>query len=60
MNFGMDTDQLGFTDKIKTMQKPTALNERNNHNAVHISLNFDPTEKMDTEKLQKIADAYMQ
>ncbi|MEO6550738.1 MAG: hypothetical protein ABIN94_22225 [Ferruginibacter sp.] len=60
MNFGKDTDQLGFTDKIRTLQKFTALNERTQRNAVHISLNFDLTEKLDNLRLQNIADAYMQ
>jgi hypothetical protein len=60
MNFGKDTERLGFTDKIRTLQKLTALNERTKLNAVHISLNFDPNEKLAREKLQKITDAYMQ
>jgi len=60
LNFAKDTDQLGFTDKIGTLQKLTSLNERTKLNAVHISLNFDPSEKLDKETLQKIADSYMQ
>jgi hypothetical protein len=60
MNFAKDTEQLGFTDKIGTLQKLTSLNERTKLNAVHISLNFDPSEKPDKETLQKIADTYMQ
>jgi len=59
-NFGKDTDQLGFTDKLKTIEKLTSLNQRTRLNAVHISLNFDPSEKPTKEILQKIADAYMQ
>ncbi|MBW7892210.1 MAG: relaxase/mobilization nuclease domain-containing protein, partial [Chitinophagaceae bacterium] len=55
-----DTDQLGFTDKIGTLQKLISLNERTKLNAVHISLNFDPSEKLDKETLQQIADTYMQ
>lgn len=60
MNYGKDTEQLGFTDKIRTLEKLTSLNERTQLNAVHISLNFDPSEKLDKETLQKIADSYMQ
>ena len=58
-NFGKDTEQLGFTDKIKTLEKLTSLNERTKLNAVHISLNFDPSEKLEKEKLQQIAETYM-
>lgn len=58
MNYGKDTDQLGFTDKIGTLQKLISLNERTKLNAVHISLNFDPSEKLDKETLQQIADTY--
>jgi hypothetical protein len=60
MNFAKDTERLGFTDKIGTLQKLTSLNERTKLNAVHISLNFDPSEKLDKATLQKIADTYMQ
>lgn len=60
MNFAKDTEQLGFTDKIGTFQKLTSLNERTKLNAVHISLNFDASEKLDKVTLQKIADTYMQ
>lgn len=59
-NYGKDTEQLGFTDKIRTLEKIISLNERTKLNAVHISLNFDPSEKLDKETLQKIADTYMQ
>lgn len=60
MNYGKDTELLGFTDKIRTLEKLTSLNERTKLNAVHISLNFDPSEKLDKETLQTIADTYMQ
>jgi hypothetical protein len=60
MHFAKDTEQLGFTDKIKTIEKLTSLNQRTKLNVVHISINFDASEKLDKEILQKIADAYMQ
>ena len=59
-NYGKDTELLGFTDKIRTLEKLISLNERTKLSAVHISLNFDPSEKLDKETLQKIADTYMQ
>ena len=60
MNYGKDTEKLGFTDKIKTLEKLTSLNERTKLNGVHVTLNFDPSEKLSKETLQKIADDYMQ
>ncbi|MDH7459805.1 relaxase/mobilization nuclease domain-containing protein [Chitinophagaceae bacterium 26-R-25] len=59
-NFGKDTHLLGFTDKIKTLQKRMALNQRTQLSTTHISLNFDPSEKLSVERLQTIADTYMQ
>jgi hypothetical protein len=60
MNFCKDTSELGFTDKLKTIEKFTSLNERTKLNTVHISLNFDPAEKLKPTTLQQIADNYMQ
>ncbi|MEO5997615.1 MAG: relaxase/mobilization nuclease domain-containing protein [Chitinophagaceae bacterium] len=59
-SFGKDTELLRFSDKIKTLQNLASLNERTKINSVHISLNFDPSEKHDAEMLAKIADTYMQ
>ncbi|MDH7463205.1 relaxase/mobilization nuclease domain-containing protein [Chitinophagaceae bacterium 26-R-25] len=59
-NFGKDTNELGFTDKIKTFEKLQSLNQRTQLSTTHISLNFDPSEKLSSESLQPIADAYMQ
>lgn len=58
--FGRSTERLGFTDKIKTLEKLISLNERTKLNSVHISLNFDPSEKLGQEKLIAIADKYME
>lgn len=60
MNYLKDTEQLGFTDKISGLERLAALNERTNVNSLHISLNFDPSEKLNEEKLRAITDAYMQ
>jgi hypothetical protein len=59
-NYGKDTDLLGFTDKIRRLEKLAALNQATKVNSVHVSLNFDPSEKIPVDKLQEIADAYMQ
>src|ERR1700728_4388063 len=58
-NYGKDTDLLGFTDKIRRLEKLAALNQATKVNSIHISLNFDPSEKIPVEKLREIADAYM-
>jgi hypothetical protein len=59
-NYGKDTELLGFSDKIRRLEKLAALNHATKVNSVHISLNFDPSEKISVEKLREIADAYMQ
>jgi hypothetical protein len=59
-NYGKDTELLGFSDKIRRLEKQAALNQATKVNSVHISLNFDPSEKIPVEKLREIADAYMQ
>lgn len=62
MNYGKDTEELGFTDKLGTLQKFISLNDRTKLNSVHISLNFDPSEKekLNTEMLRGIVESYMQ
>ncbi|TXJ24902.1 MAG: relaxase [Chitinophagaceae bacterium] len=59
--FAKDTEQLGFTDKIRTLEKLAERNERTQVNSIHISLNFDTSEKdLSEATLRQIADAYMQ
>ena len=58
--FAKDTENLSFNDKIKHLQKLTQLNDRTRLNSVHISLNFDPSEKIPVETLREIADTYME
>ncbi|WP_276480996.1 relaxase/mobilization nuclease domain-containing protein [Paraflavitalea pollutisoli] len=58
--FAKDIDGLRFADKLKSFEKLTSLNERTKVNAIHISLNFDPSEQgLSTNKLQEIAISYM-
>ncbi len=42
------------------MLKQASLNENVSRNSVHISLNFDPSEKLTNEQLKEISDRYMQ
>jgi hypothetical protein len=40
INVGKDTENLGFTNKIRTLEKLTSFIERTKLKTVHISLNF--------------------
>ncbi len=57
--FSCDIDQLSFHDKLNRFQKITMLNEKAKTNTLHISLNFDPEEKLSIVQLQNIANTYM-
>lgn len=59
-NYAKDTSLLGFGDKINRLQKLAALNQQTKINCVHVSLNFDPSDKLDEEKLKEISEIYMQ
>jgi hypothetical protein len=58
--FIKEVDQLTFFEKLHAF---TDLNERNMRtktNTLHVSLNFDPSEKPDTITLNQIASSYME
>ena len=59
-NFLLDAKALNFYNKLFTFKHRTELNQRATTNMLHISLNFDPTEKLSQEKLISIASAYIQ
>lgn len=58
-HFGCHHTELNFHDKLNRFQKLTALNPKVHTNALHISLNFDPSELLPEEKLVDIARTYM-
>lgn len=58
-NFLNDADKMNFYEKLGTFEKLTSLNERTTTNTLHVSLNFDPSEKLDNHKMIAIADSYM-
>ncbi|CAN5580205.1 conjugal transfer protein MobB [soil metagenome] len=58
-NFGNDPEKLTFTNKLTRFQKIMKRNQRVKTNVLHISLNFDPSEKILQEKLKQIAATYM-
>src|SRR5947209_12714895 len=59
-NYPKDTEWLSFKDKINRLEKLTLLNQQTKINSVHISLNFNPSEKLSLEQLKAIAEVYMQ
>ncbi|MEP6677187.1 MAG: relaxase/mobilization nuclease domain-containing protein [Ferruginibacter sp.] len=58
-NFLSEADELNFYQKLERFEHQNALNERAKTNTLHISLNFDATDKLSREKLVEIADGYM-
>ena len=58
-NFLHDLKDLNFYDKLNRFKSLVELNTRAKTNTLHISLNFDPSEKMTGEKLIEIANSYM-
>lgn len=60
-NFPVDAPQLSLGMKLNRFEKQMGLNTNVKRNSVHISLNFDASEKeMATEKLLAIAGMYME
>ena len=59
VNYPKDVEQLNFYQKLHRLTNLAALNEQAQRNGIHISLNFDPSEKLDKEKLGAIAKDYM-
>jgi hypothetical protein len=58
-NYPIDGARLTFQQKLNRLKNQAALNENVTRNSMHISLNFDPTEKLSDDRLQEIADVYM-
>jgi hypothetical protein len=60
VNYAKDVEQLNFYQKLHRLEHQACLNERVKTNSVHISLNFDAADKLDKEKLEEIANSYME
>jgi hypothetical protein len=58
-NFLKELPDMNFYNKMERFQKQIELNQRAKTNTLHISLNFDPSEKFSKEKLIAIANDYM-
>lgn len=57
--FGLEIEELKLRHKVARFEHLTKLNSRVKTNAVHIMLNFDASEGLSSEKLQRIAVDYM-
>lgn len=58
--FAVDIDRLNLDQKIQRFKNLTDLNPTVKTNAMHISLNFDAADKLDLQKVQQIAQTYME
>ncbi|MFM9909205.1 MAG: relaxase/mobilization nuclease domain-containing protein [Chitinophagaceae bacterium] len=59
-NYLNDAKNMNFYQKLYGFERLNSLNERATTKTLHVSLNFDPSEKHSTEKLVNIANQYMQ
>lgn len=58
-SYHKDAHNLTFKEKLNRLVLQAELRERVEHRCVHISLNFDPSEKFTDSKLLEIVDEYM-
>lgn len=59
-NYPSDVEKMTDVMKLNRFIKRAELNENAKRNSIHISLNFDPSEKHSKEKLIAIANTYME
>lgn len=58
--FLKEAGNLNFYEKLERFEKLNELNQRATTNTLHVSLNFDPSEKLSKEQMIAIAKAYME
>lgn len=49
-----------YKEKLQRFDKLTKLNKRTKTNAMHISLNFSPDDRLDADTMERIATEYME
>jgi hypothetical protein len=59
-NFLGEANEMNFYQKLERFEKLIVLNEWVKTNSLHISLNFDPSDNLDKDKLITIATQYME
>lgn len=57
--FLKDASKLTFHDKLGQFNRHISLNEKVRINTMHVSLNFDPSEKLSNDEMVDIATQYM-
>lgn len=58
--YPVDAADLNFHQKLRRLEMLAELNQRTKHNSVHISLNFDPSEKLPDDLLREISEVYLE
>jgi len=58
-NYLNDASKMNFHQKLDGFEKNNRLNKMATTKTLHVSLNFDPSEKLSENKLIEIASAYM-
>ncbi len=58
-NYLNEAKDMNFYQKLNGFEQLNSLNDRATTKTLHVSLNFDPSEKIADDKLLKIAELYM-
>ncbi|HNP25044.1 MAG TPA: relaxase/mobilization nuclease domain-containing protein [Panacibacter sp.] len=58
-NYLSDAQHMNFYQKLNGFEMLNSLNERATTKTLHVSLNFDPSEKLSNNKLVEVANVYM-
>lgn len=56
----LEHDKMNFYQKLEGFENLNRRNDRATTKTIHVSLNFDPSEKLTFEQLNSIAETYMQ
>lgn len=59
-NYLKESKEMNFYQKLAGFERLNSLNERATTKTLHVSLNFDPSEKLAENKLLQIASDYME
>lgn len=59
-NYLSEAKNMNFYQKLNGFERLNNLNKRATTNTLHVSLNFDPSEKLSNDKLIEVANVYME
>lgn len=60
INFLKEADKMNFYEKLALFENRNILNDRATTKTIHVSLNFEPSEKLQNKTVSAIALAYME